>query len=278
MNTKTQKITLAAIAALSFLFISTQGCQKAAERPAKVNSKISNELIDITKVADISSDAKFQPEAQANNSILLDKAISKITDENLKTELMQLKFRGQLVFKIDAVQNKIILIKVMNSTEVKEEDIRGKTYYTLTALKSSRVSQTISETNHEINSEQVNEKVFLKTELHSGRISATGASITNVETTMTASGPMITSLELTPTSSTTVATSTTATTSETNEVAQESAEPLFIEMAAVGFKSGVLEHEKTDYNEKKSILNLEERPLNESTHIILTEVVELNKI
>ena len=121
MNTKSQKITLAAIAALSFLFISTQGCQKAAERPAKVNSKISNELIDITKVADVTSEGSFQPEAQANNSALLDKAISKVNDENLKNELTQLKGQGQLTFKIE--ENKLILIKVMKSTDVREEDV-----------------------------------------------------------------------------------------------------------------------------------------------------------
>ncbi len=238
MNTKSQKITLAAIAALSFLFISTQGCQKAAERPAKVNPKISNELIDITKVADVTSDAKFQPDAQANNSILLDKAITKITDENLKTELTQLKVRGQLAFRIDEVKNQIILIKVMNSTDVREEDTRGKTYYTLTALKSSKVNQL----------------VFEKSNLIFESVSGTLANST-VSTTTTTSSTVVTSAA-----------------PKINE--QSKSEPFYIELIAIGFKSGVLEHEKTDYNEKKSILNLEERPLSESTHIILTEVVE----
>ena len=233
MNTKSQKITLAAIAALSFLFISTQGCQKAAERPAKINAKISNELIDITKIADITSDAKFQPDAQANNSILLDKAISKVTDENQKTELMQLKDRGQLAFRIDDVQSQIILIKVMNSNDVREEDTRGKTFYSLTALKSSKTNQF----------------VFEKSNLIVGSVSGT------------------------LTTSATVTTSATA--DENKNVASEKkSEPFYIELIAIGFKSGVLEHEKTDYNEKKSILNLEERPLRESTHIILTKVVE----
>ena len=241
MNTKSQKITLAAIAALSFLFISTQGCQKAAERPAKINAKISNELIDITKIADITSDAKFQPDAQANNSILLDKAISKVTDENQKTELMQLKDRGQLAFRIDDVQSQIILIKVMNSNDVREEDTRGKTFYSLTALKSSKTNQF----------------VFEKSNLIVGSVSGTLTTSATVTTSATAE------------------VSTTATADENKNVASEKkSEPFYIELIAIGFKSGVLEHEKTDYNEKKSILNLEERPLRESTHIILTTVVE----
>lgn len=236
MNTKAQKLTLATIAALSFLFISMQSCQKAAERPAKVNPKISNELIDITKVADINSDATFQPDAQANNSILLDKAITKIKDENLKNELIQLKNNGQLAFRIDDLQNRVVLVKVMKSTEVSEEDIRGKTYYTLSALKSSKVRGIIFEKNN--------------------------------LTLATTSG----TLAVSPTV-TTSATVTTSSTAETEEQ-QVKIEPLYIELIDIGFKCGVLEHEKTDYNEKKSILNLEERSIRESTHIILTEVIE----
>ncbi len=239
MNTKSQKITLAAIAALSFLFISTQGCQKAAERPAKVNPKISNELIDITKVADVTSEGSFQPEAQANNSALLDKAISKVADENLKNELTQLKNQGQLTFKIE--ENKLILLKVMKSTDVREEDIRGKIYYSELTLKASHTNQF----------------VFEKSNLIFESVSGTLV----VSTTLTTSA--------------TVTTSSTAEASAAQQVEEQvKSKFTFIELIAIGFKSGVLEHEKTDYNEKKSILNLVERSLRESTHIILTEVVE----
>ena len=218
MNTKAQKLTLITLAALSFLFISTQGCQKAAERPAKVNAKISNDLIDITKTADVNSQGRFQPDAQMNNSVLLDKAISKVSDEALKADLIQSKERGQLTFKIE--ENKVVLIKIMHKSEVKEEDIRGKAYYTVLTLKTEQLSQKFT---------------VLTTAVSSAESVSATAQI---------------------------------------DTKNPEADLLFIVMVTVGFKSGVLEHEKTDYNEKKSILNLEEKPLNESTHIILTEVVE----
>ena len=172
-----------------------------------------------------------------NNSILLDKAMSKVTDENLKAELAQSKERGQLTFKIE--ENKIVLIKVISKSEVKDEDIRGKSYYTLASLKTNQLSQNVTDSE----SNSLSGIVFSKTNL------------------------LITSMTAAVSPSTSV-----STTAQTEDLKKED-DLLFIVMVSIGFKSGVLEHEKTDYNEKKSILNLEERPLIESTHIILTQVV-----
>lgn len=223
--------------------INFSGCGKAEQRPTKLSKKISGDVIQMSDLSDITqAERQDSPENVAFKKQL----VSKIEDSSKRDQATSLLAQNRLVYMF--MEGKVVLLEFMPSTVNKHATASTKVEIStsgaatasegaIAASATTSVSATaaVSETT------DANEIVEVKT-LH------TFASLMALKEGRTAD---IESIKV-------------STWSQNH----------FSILAEIEMQTGILENERTDYNEKKSTLGLTETSLAEAQVLILKSEIK----
>lgn len=91
----------------SFMVAGLVACQPAKERPARVDTKIADQIIPLKN---LSADAEVNSETEKNRSNLIQKMIAKISDDNRRENAKRLLSENKLDYWID--EGKAYLIEI----------------------------------------------------------------------------------------------------------------------------------------------------------------------
>lgn len=172
------------------------GCQKAAERPAKLKQDLDGNSFEIAQV----QKQEQTPESVATLKAVIAKCISLVKDEDQKKQLQADNEKGLITVQLS--EGKISLIRKNDSQE------------------STEITQTTSET---------------------ATVSETTAISSTIKTKLTA---------------------------RQNRLAKK-----FVVLKSFTITSGTLENDRSDYNEKLSLLVISPKKLSESTHFSIVEEI-----
>jgi hypothetical protein len=220
--------------------INFAGCGEAQQRPAKLNQKISGEVIEMTDLSDITqAERQDSPENVAFKRQL----ISKIEDADKRDQANLLLAQNRLVYMF--MEGKVVVLEFIPATSNKHAaavsstvEISNTASAAITALTTNSASAAIEA--------GVDETVIEVKTLHT---------FDSLMALKEGRDSEIQSIKV-------------STWSQNH----------FSILTEIAVQTGILENEKTDYNEKKSTLALTETPLAQAQVLILkSEIKTTNK-
>jgi hypothetical protein len=220
---------LATMAVVNF-----SGCGKAQERPAKVSTKISGEVVELNDLADITvAERQDSPENVAFKKQL----ISKIENAEQREIAESLLAQNRLVYMF--MEGKVVLLEHIPSSSNKHA----------APVSTDAATEATSETVAVAQQEQpvVKVQVIQTRKLHTYESLMAMKEGRNTEEV------------------------------EALKVSNWS-QNHFAVLAEIGIQTGILENERTDYNEKKSTLGLTETPLAQAQVVILKSEIKAETV
>ena len=243
--------------AFFFLTFVTMSCDKAKDRPLKVDTKTSADLIQISNIHDVTSDknAAFFYRENKNNDVSsvdktqqvkadtdIEKILSKIKNETHKNEITE-HLKNNLVAFMVTEENSVKKIKIFKVVTTDTENTE-----TMKSTTAALKQNGLAEKNNEII-------------IDKNKIESTQTSNLNDNSYTLDELKQMKNLD-----------HSTSETMQTQSNEQDDIE--FVEITSIEIKkAGVLDQQKTDYNERTSILEVVERSLDLSTHLVLGDEI-----